>query len=171
MTVHHGVRRKLVWQVDDVARLDYTHYLPLFFHGLRNKTEPYAFLAFEGTKDMLVEAPDRVLICVPDLIQPLKLALNTRDPAIVSKVLEVVVQCVSLCDMVGESLVPYFRQLLPVLSILKHDGRQISRGVAMSDRVNEALMALEMYGGPDAFVNIKYMIPTYESCKGPYLPE
>lgn len=26
------------------------------------------------------------------------------------------------------------------------------------------LELLEKYGGPDAFINIKYMIPTYESC-------
>ena len=72
VTVEHMVNRKLLWQVQDVSRLDYTHYLPLFFHGLRNKTEPYQFLAYEGVMDMLEEAGDRVLICVPELVQPLK---------------------------------------------------------------------------------------------------
>ena len=28
----------------------------------------------------------------------------------------------------------------------------------------ETLELLEMHGGEDAFINIKYMIPTYESC-------
>ena len=30
--------------------------------------------------------------------------------------------------------------------------------------VLETLQVLEMRGGEDAFINIKYMIPTYESC-------
>ena len=28
----------------------------------------------------------------------------------------------------------------------------------------ETLEAFERYGGEDAFINIKYMVPTYESC-------
>lgn len=35
----------------------------------------------------------------------------------------------------------------------------------IGDLVQETLEALEIHGGPDAFINIKYMIPTYESCK------
>ncbi len=34
----------------------------------------------------------------------------------------------------------------------------------IGDLVNETLEAFERHGGPDAFINIKYMIPTYESC-------
>ena len=30
--------------------------------------------------------------------------------------------------------------------------------------LGRSLEMLEMYGGPDAYINIKYMIPTYESC-------
>ena len=33
----------------------------------------------------------------------------------------------------------------------------------IGDLVNETLEQLEMTGGEDAFINIKYMIPTYES--------
>ena len=35
-----------------------------------------------------------------------------------------------------------------------------------SDHVSfqETLELLEKRGGPDAFINIKYMIPTFESC-------
>lgn len=32
------------------------------------------------------------------------------------------------------------------------------------DLVQETLEILERYGGEDAFINIKYMVPTYESC-------
>lgn len=34
----------------------------------------------------------------------------------------------------------------------------------VGDAVQETLQTLERHGGPDAFINIKYMIPTYESC-------
>ena len=32
------------------------------------------------------------------------------------------------------------------------------------DLVNETLTLLELNGGEDAFINIKYLVPTYESC-------
>jgi hypothetical protein len=34
----------------------------------------------------------------------------------------------------------------------------------VGDLVQETLEILERYGGEDAFINIKYMVPTYESC-------
>ena len=35
--------------------------------------------------------------------------------------------------------------------------------VNLGDLIDETLEAFEKYGGPDAFINIKYMIPTWES--------
>ena len=35
---------------------------------------------------------------------------------------------------------------------------------SLGDLVNSTLELLERHGGPDAFINIKYMVPTYESC-------
>lgn len=34
----------------------------------------------------------------------------------------------------------------------------------LADLVQETLEILEKNGGEDAYINIKYMIPTYESC-------
>jgi hypothetical protein len=34
----------------------------------------------------------------------------------------------------------------------------------VGDLIQETLEILEQYGGEDAFINIKYMVPTYESC-------
>ena len=34
----------------------------------------------------------------------------------------------------------------------------------MGDLIQETLEAFERQGGEDAFINIKYMVPTYESC-------
>lgn len=74
--------------------------------------------------------------------------------------------------MVGEALVPYYRQLLPVLNIFKtcnincgdHIDYSQMRGENVSDLINETLELMEKTGGEDAFINIKYLIPTYESC-------
>ena len=35
--------------------------------------------------------------------------------------------------------------------------------INIGDLVNETLELMELTGGEDAFINIKYMIPTYES--------
>lgn len=34
----------------------------------------------------------------------------------------------------------------------------------VGDLIDETLQVLERHGGEDAFINIKYMVPTYESC-------
>jgi hypothetical protein len=34
----------------------------------------------------------------------------------------------------------------------------------LGDLILETLEILEMHGGDDAYINIRYMIPTYESC-------
>lgn len=34
----------------------------------------------------------------------------------------------------------------------------------VGDLIQDTLELLEQHGGEDAFINIKYMIPTYESC-------
>jgi hypothetical protein len=33
----------------------------------------------------------------------------------------------------------------------------------LGDRIAEVLNLLEYYGGADAFINIKYLVPTYQS--------
>ena len=43
---------KLSWKAD-VEKLDYQHYLPLFFTGLTESEEPYASLAMQGIHEML----------------------------------------------------------------------------------------------------------------------
>ena len=58
-----------------------------------------------------------MLPVLPQLIMPIKHALNTRDPAVMVRALRVLQALVGLGDGVGQALVPYYRQLLPVMSI------------------------------------------------------
>ena len=41
-----GVKSRLSWKVE-ISKLDFHHYLPIFFDGLRENEEPYRFLAEE----------------------------------------------------------------------------------------------------------------------------
>lgn len=46
-------------------------------------------------------------------------ALNTRDPFVMRRALLVLQELVRSADRIGEALVPYYRQLLPVMAIFK----------------------------------------------------
>ena len=47
-------------------------------------------------------------------------ALNTRYPPVICTTLKVLQHLVVSADMVGEALVPYYRQILPILNIFKN---------------------------------------------------
>lgn len=163
-------QRKVQWKVT-FNKLDYHHYLPIFFDGIREQQEPYKFLARQGTYDLLQEGVTKVLPVIPQLIIPIKTALNTRDHEIVCEMLKVLQTLVVSGDMIGEALVPYYRQILPVFNLLKNKNVNIGDRIDYSqqkranvgDLIDETLELFEMHGGEDAYINIKYMIPTYES--------
>jgi len=170
--IYHGaVGGKIAWKVD-VDKLDYHHYLPIFFDGLREKEDPYRFLAVQGTYDMLEKGGSKVLPVVPQLIIPIKTALNTRDPELVCTMLKVLQALVLSGDMIGEALVPYYRQILPIFNIFKSKNQNLGdqcdygqrKRTNLGDLIEETLQLFEAHGGEDAFINIKYMIPVYESC-------
>jgi hypothetical protein len=99
-------------------------------------------------------------------------ALNTRDHEVICTTLKVLQQLVVSGEMIGEALVPYYRQILPIFNLFKNMNLNIHDGIDYSQRkrqnigdlVQESLELFEIHGGEDAFINIKYMIPTYESC-------
>jgi len=74
---HMTTSNRISWKVD-IDKLDYHHYLPIFFDGLREKEEPYRFLAVQGVHDMLENGGSKILPVIPQLIIPIKTALNTR---------------------------------------------------------------------------------------------
>lgn len=115
---HKGTGNEIQWKVE-IEKLDYHHYLPIFFDGLREKVDPYRFLAVEGTLNLLERGGSKIVNCIPQLIIPIKEALNTRDPEIVCTVLKVLQSLVVSNELVGEALVPYYRQILPVINLFK----------------------------------------------------
>ena len=47
-----GASRKVQWKVE-IEMLDYHHYLPIFFEGLREPEEPMKFLADRGSDELI----------------------------------------------------------------------------------------------------------------------
>ena len=52
IAIEHGQQNRIFWKVD-VMQLDYHHYLPIFFEGLREPEEPMKFLADRGTDELI----------------------------------------------------------------------------------------------------------------------
>eukprot|EP00341_Mesodinium_pulex_P000796 CAMPEP_0116936002 /NCGR_PEP_ID=MMETSP0467-20121206/30622_1 /TAXON_ID=283647 /ORGANISM="Mesodinium pulex, Strain SPMC105" /LENGTH=302 /DNA_ID=CAMNT_0004617489 /DNA_START=47 /DNA_END=955 /DNA_ORIENTATION=- len=173
---HGGVANRLAWKVE-IQKLDFHHYLPIFFDGLREVEQPYAFVAEQAVLDMLEAGYMKVLPVIPQLIIPIKTALNTRDKEVIVKVLKIL-QALVNCDvdrdgggLIGQALVPYYRQILPVMNIFVNNNENLGDGIDYSQRkrqnlgelISETLEQLEIHGGEDAFINIKYLVPTYQS--------
>ena len=144
----------------------------MFFDGLCETTHPYEFFARQGVHDMLEHGGAKILPVIPQLIIPIKEALNMRNRKVLCTTLKVLQHLVVSGEMVGEALVPYYRQILPVLNIFKSNNLNSGDGIDygqqrrenIGDLIQETLEAFELHGGEDAFINIKYMVPTYESC-------
>lgn len=84
---------------------------------------PYKLLAVQGVDDLLAHASAAVLPVVPQLVLPVRQALNTRIPEVILTVMDALEKLL-LCDrlapggpVIGRALVPYYRQILPVMNI------------------------------------------------------
>lgn len=60
----------------EIEKLDYHHYLPLFFDGLCETSHPYEFFARQGVHDMLEHGGSKILPVIPQLIIPIKSELS-----------------------------------------------------------------------------------------------
>jgi len=167
----HGASRKITWKLEPEL-LDYHLYLPIFFEGLRETQEPYKFLASQGCEELLERGGPKILPVLPQLIIPVKKDLGTKNQDIMCMTLKKLQKLVLSGDMIGEALVPYYRQILPVFNLFKNKRLNLGDKIDYSQRKNEnlgdliqeTLEVFEKHGGEDAYINIKYMIPTYESC-------
>ncbi|GLE04689.1 hypothetical protein PINS_up013668 [Pythium insidiosum] len=137
----------------------------MFMEGLRELEEPYHFLAVNGVLDMLEKGDGRPLTCLPLLVLPMKQNLMTRHHKILCVQMKVLQKLVLCCPYAGEALVPYYRQLLSIFNLFIT--KRVNCGDAidyaqrrqenLGDLILETLNLLERSGGPDAFVNIKYV--------------
>ena len=73
--IEHGFPNRIAWKIE-VQKLDYHHYLPIFMEGIREKQDPYRFLAIQGVNDLLANGQAKVLPVIPQLIIPIKSKLR-----------------------------------------------------------------------------------------------
>lgn len=162
---------KLAWKVE-IERLDFFYYLPLFFEGLMETQYPYDKLAEMAVHDMVTHGGLRVTPVVPHIALPVTQAMNSRNLSVMARTLRALQDTLKAHVTVGPALVPFYRQILPVMNMFKERNLNIGDHIEFSQRkrqnvadlINETLELMERTGGPNAFINIKYMVPTYESC-------
>jgi hypothetical protein len=138
--------------------------------------QPFRFVASEGAL-MLIQRGDtsHILGCLPELIYPLKYALESCHKPTIILALRVIQALCSTNREISESLVKFYRQLLPVLNRYKSHKRNLGDGTDFSqfkhdgrtlgETIEDTLVELEKSGGEDALINIQYTVPTYESAR------
>ncbi|XP_030575230.1 parkin coregulated gene protein [Archocentrus centrarchus] len=168
---HDNSGNSIAWKVD-IETLDYHHFLPLFFDGLTETAFPYELFARQGIRDMLDRGGHKILTVIPQLIIPIRNALNTRNHQVMCTTMKIMQHLVMSADGVGEALVPYYRQILVVFNLFKNKRKNLGDGIDygqwkkedIGELIDETLQIFERCGGQYAYANIKYMIPTYQSC-------
>jgi len=107
-----GSPARLIWTVD-IHDVNLQKYLPVFVDGLREKEDPYRFVAVEGATSLLdCCGGHQVLPVVPQLILPMKVALSSRDPQVVMTVMKVL-QHLLLVGVPSEVLIEARKALPP----------------------------------------------------------
>lgn len=78
---------------------------------------------------------------IPQLIIPIKsnyfvnlAALNTRDAEIIATMLKIIQKLVLSGEMIGEALVPYYRQILPIFNIFRNSNTNIGDKMEYNQR-------------------------------------
>ncbi len=163
--VEHDKGAKIKWKEEAFEDFNYKLFLPIFVDGIREKTDPYRFLAIQGTFDLLDKVKDAVIKVIPDLIPPLKTALNTRDPEIIAIALKVIQKLVLSSELAGDVLVPFYRQLLPIFNMYKNKNSNLGdkfeysqrKKNVLGDLVQETLEIMEMNGGDVSIIFILRM--------------
>lgn len=153
--VEHDKGARIKWKDESFEDFNYKIFLPIFIDGIREKTDPYRFLAVQGSFDLLDRVKDAVIKVIPDLIPPLKTALNTRDPEIIAIALKVIQKLVLSSDLAGDVLVPFYRQLLPIFNMYKNKNQNLGdkfeysqrKKLNLGDLIQETLEIMEMNGG------------------------
>uniref|UniRef100_A0A8C5QC56 Uncharacterized protein n=1 Tax=Leptobrachium leishanense TaxID=445787 RepID=A0A8C5QC56_9ANUR len=127
---------KISWKVD-IVRFDYSHLLPIFFDGLSETTMPYEFFARQGIHDLLDNAGPEILHVIPHIILPIRKVLNTRNRQVIRTTLKILQHLIVAHDGIGEALVPYYPQILPVLNLLKNMNVNLGDGIDYGQQKRE----------------------------------
>ena len=109
---------------------------------------------------MLERGGSKILPVIPQLIIPVKSmsahlphslhhlthlplpdALNTKNPEVVCNMLHVLQKLVVSGEMIGEALVPYYRQLLPMFNLFRGKNKNIGDNIDYGQRKRESILS------------------------------
>jgi len=142
---------------------------------LREQEFPYQFLARQGMVELVNAAkgkPGRLLPFVGNIIGPIRTNMGTRVPEIVIETLKCLQDILLSNKGTGKALAPFLKQMLPMFNLFKNWRQNLGDSIDYSqkknedigDLIRETLELIERKGGEDAYLAIKYAVPTYESC-------
>jgi hypothetical protein len=158
------VLRGKSWITLIISRYSLTDYVKYGLNTSRTRTrlpsellvsvqeeQPYKFVALEGVKGLVQNGGSKILPVIPHLIVPIRNAINTRRTSVIVQTLDAL-KMLLLSDvrsptgpMVARALVPYYRQILPVLNIFYSHNKNLGdqtdygqrRGDVLGDRIEE----------------------------------
>lgn len=173
-TIEHGSAGLYLSWVCPLENLDYEYYLPIFVDGLQCKERPFNFIASQACDDLLRAASgatDRIVACIPGIIQPLRTAMLLYDDEIMLSCLKFIHNFASTAPGVAEALLPKAKMFLVCLNHYINKNLNTGDAIDYGQRNNKdigavvlkAVEELEKQGGPNAFKIIKKSIPTYQS--------
>eukprot|EP00924_Labyrinthula_sp_SR-Ha-C_P008518 maker-scaffold_32-snap-gene-2.63-mRNA-1 protein AED:0.30 eAED:0.30 QI:0/0/0/1/1/1/2/0/335 len=182
--IFHGAKRKLQWKIklDD---LDLQQLLPLFFDGLDLPDEPYCFISFSASLQLVRYRRTTISLLrkvLPKIIWPLKRALHSGKRRVVLKTLEIIQELALKYEVHKDDgkriyftifIQKYFRQLLPFFNTIFLLHKRTNLGDEMDygqrkkrnifEMILKTLRILERTGDKNTLGLIKVSVPMYES--------
>ncbi|TMS40193.1 hypothetical protein L596_006602 [Steinernema carpocapsae] len=135
--------------------------------GLPLVEQPYRMLAHNSFNYLLSMSVDAEILLdvISDIVSAFRKGLECPDN---SKKEETIQLIIKFCKIppCAYALVSYYRHLLPPLRKLKYggfNGYLTPTSTKLDQAIDALLHTLEETGGPDAYINIKYILPAYQS--------
>ena len=171
-TILRGTKPRVAW-VTPIEEVNVVSNLPLFLDGVREKIEPFRFVACTGASELIACAlPADIVSCLPDCVVALRKALVTQDRDSMAQAVILIKELTLKDSSVAKALVPFYRMLLTTLSKFKgfkrctFDRMDFAKkdGRVIGELIEETLDALAATGGAHAVANIKYLVAEWEYC-------
>ncbi|CAD7975330.1 unnamed protein product [Amoebophrya sp. A25] len=170
----HGARMSLEWRVP-VENVNVQIYLPVFLDGIRERKFPFNYVSYEGSISMIRSLPqERLLPALPEAMASIHRNMAEKDRDVICKCIKLMRELIPRGPDIGEAMIPFYKLFLPILNLFvcewRNLGDQMDYAQRHEDGRNIAIMSqellqlLERAAPENAFFNIKYQIPTYESC-------
>jgi hypothetical protein len=155
--MHDKAGARVEWTIPE-KDLDIEVLLPLFFDGLRNYDkidEPaYRDLARQGIISVCQVAKKRpgfsLVTILSKVIGPIRSALNTRDPSVISVTLRSIQVLCKAESNVGRCLIPFYKTILPVINIFASKRTNTGDGIDYAQRTNSGAPRRTLKSGLNA---------------------